>query len=75
MIGALLSSFLVFIVLGVPVAVALGGSSLLHVMLEGNTPHLVVVHRMMAGVDSFPLLAIPFFIMAGSLILLLGRKS
>jgi tripartite ATP-independent transporter DctM subunit len=67
MIGALLVSFLVFIVLGVPVAIALGGSSLLHVMLEGNTPHLVVVHRMMAGVDSFPLLAIPFFIMAGSL--------
>ena len=67
MIGALLVSFLVFIVLGVPVAVALGGSSLLYVMLEDNTPHLVVVHRMMAGVDSFPLLAIPFFIMAGSL--------
>jgi tripartite ATP-independent transporter DctM subunit len=67
MIGALLVSFLVFIVLGVPVAVALGGSSLLYVMLEDTTPHLVVVHRMMAGVDSFPLLAIPFFIMAGSL--------
>ncbi len=67
MIGALLISFLVFIVLGVPVAVALGGSSLLYVMLEDTTPHLVVVHRMMAGVDSFPLLAIPFFIMAGSL--------
>jgi tripartite ATP-independent transporter DctM subunit len=47
--------------------VALGGSSLFYVMLEDTTPHLVVVHRMMAGVDSFPLLAIPFFIMAGSL--------
>jgi tripartite ATP-independent transporter DctM subunit len=67
MIGALLTSFLVFICVGVPVAVALGGASLLYVMLEDNTPHLVVVHRMMAGVDSFPLLAIPFFIMAGSL--------
>lgn len=67
MIAALLVSFLVFIVLGVPVAIALGGSSLLYVILEDRTPHLVVVHRMMAGVDSFPLLAIPFFIMAGSL--------
>jgi tripartite ATP-independent transporter DctM subunit len=66
-IGALLTSFLVFICVGVPVAVALGGASLLYVMLEDSTPHLVVVHRMMAGVDSFPLLAIPFFIMAGSL--------
>jgi tripartite ATP-independent transporter DctM subunit len=67
MIGVLLVSFLGFIVLGVPVAVALGGSSLLYTILEDSTPHLVVVHRMMAGVDSFPLLAIPFFIMAGSL--------
>jgi len=67
MIGALLASFLAFICLGVPVAVALGGASLIYVMLEDTTPHLVVVHRMMAGVDSFPLLAIPFFIMAGSL--------
>jgi tripartite ATP-independent transporter DctM subunit len=30
-------------------------------------PHLVVLHRMIGGIDSFPLLAIPFFIMAGSL--------
>jgi tripartite ATP-independent transporter DctM subunit len=36
-------------------------------MLEGVQPHLVVLHRMIGGVDSFPLLAIPFFIMAGSL--------
>ena len=36
-------------------------------MLEGVQPHLVVLHRMIGGIDSFPLLAIPFFIMAGSL--------
>ncbi len=59
--------FLCLLIIGVPVAIALGGSSLLMVMAEGNSPHLVVVHRMIAGVDSFPLLAIPFFIMAGSL--------
>jgi len=67
MIAGLLVSFLILICIGVPVAIALGGSSLIYVMLEDSTPHLVVVHRMMAGVDSFPLLAIPFFIMAGSL--------
>jgi tripartite ATP-independent transporter DctM subunit len=67
MIAALLVSFVVLLCIGVPVAIALGGSSLIYVMLEDSTPHLVVVHRMMAGVDSFPLLAIPFFIMAGSL--------
>jgi tripartite ATP-independent transporter DctM subunit len=53
--------------IGVPVAIALGGASLLYVIVEGVQPHLVVVHRMVGGTDSFPLLAIPFFIMAGSL--------
>ena len=50
-----------------PVAISLAGASLIYVMLEGVQPHLVVLHRMIGGVDSFPLLAIPFFIMAGSL--------
>lgn len=67
MSAILILSFLIMLVLGVPVAIALGGSSLLIVMIEGTVPDLVVIHRMIAGVDSFPLLAIPFFIMAGSL--------
>jgi tripartite ATP-independent transporter DctM subunit len=64
---ALLGGFLLLLVIGAPVAIALAGSSLIYVMLEGVQPHLVVLHRMIGGIDSFPLLAIPFFIMAGSL--------
>jgi tripartite ATP-independent transporter DctM subunit len=64
---ALLVGFVLLLVIGVPVAIALAGSSLIYVMLEGVQPHLVVLHRMIGGIDSFPLLAIPFFIMAGSL--------
>jgi tripartite ATP-independent transporter DctM subunit len=64
---ALLVGFVFLLVIGVPVAIALAGSSLIYVMLEGVQPHLVVLHRMIGGIDSFPLLAIPFFIMAGSL--------
>jgi tripartite ATP-independent transporter DctM subunit len=67
MTGFLLFSFVGLLLVGVPVALALAGSSLIYVWLEGGTPLLVVVHRMVGGVDSFPLLAIPFFIMAGSL--------
>jgi tripartite ATP-independent transporter DctM subunit len=63
----LILGFLGLLVIGVPVAIALGGASFLYVALEGGSPLLVVVHRMVGGVDSFPLLAIPFFIMAGSL--------
>jgi tripartite ATP-independent transporter DctM subunit len=64
---ALIGGFLFLLVIGVPVAIALAGSSLLYVMVEAVQPHLVVLHRMIGGIDSFPLLAIPFFIMAGSL--------
>ena len=63
----LIAGFLLLLVAGVPVAISLAGSSLIYVMVEGVQPHLVVLHRMIGGIDSFPLLAIPFFIMAGSL--------
>ena len=42
-------------------------SSLLFVLVEGKVPDIVVMHRMINGVDSFPLLAVPFFILAGNL--------
>ena len=63
----LFASFLGGLLVGLPVAVALGGASLLYVALSGDLPLLVVVHRMVNGIDSFPLLAVPFFIMAGNL--------
>ncbi|CAM3360189.1 TRAP transporter large permease [Halomonas lysinitropha] len=55
------------LLLGVPIAVSLGGSSLLYVVLSGSVPEVVVAQRMISGIDSFPLLAIPFFILAGNL--------
>lgn len=60
-------AFLGLMLLGVPVAVALGGASLVYVWIDQSVPPLVVLHRMASGVDSFPLLAVPFFVMAGSL--------
>jgi TRAP-type C4-dicarboxylate transport system permease large subunit len=52
---------------GIPVAIAMAGSSLLYIVFSGNLPPFVVVHRMIGGIDSFPLLAVPFFILAGNL--------
>src|SRR5438046_4585331 len=52
---------------GIPVAIAMAGASLVYVMVSGNVPDYVVIHRMVSGVDSFPLLAVPFFIFAGNL--------
>ncbi|MFN6999608.1 MAG: TRAP transporter large permease subunit, partial [Elioraea tepidiphila] len=67
MTALLFLSFIGALMIGLPVAVALGGASLLYVALTGDLPLLVVVHRMVNGIDSFPLLAVPFFIMAGNL--------
>src|SRR5205823_5996439 len=52
---------------GIPVAIAMAGASLIYVMVSGNIPDYVVIHRMVGGLDSFPLLAVPFFIFAGNL--------
>jgi len=72
LVALMLASLLILIVIGVPIAVALAGSSLLYLVLanftgETSTPVITVIHRMVNGVDSFPLLAVPFFIMAGNI--------
>ena len=59
--------FLIFMAGGVPVAIAMAGASLVYIMSTGSLPPFVVVHRMVSGIDSFPLLAVPFFILAGNL--------
>src|SRR5438552_4751411 len=52
---------------GVPVFIALAFSSLLYTHFIANIPDFVILHRMAGGLDSFPLLAVPFFILAGNL--------
>jgi tripartite ATP-independent transporter DctM subunit len=59
--------FLLLMAGGIPVAIAMAGSSLLYILWTGNLPPFVVIHRMVSGIDSFPLLAVPFFILAGNL--------
>ena len=52
------------LIFGVPVAVSLALASLVYILIDGLPP-VVLVHNMINGIDSFPLLAIPFFILAG----------
>jgi TRAP-type C4-dicarboxylate transport system permease large subunit len=59
--------FLVLMAGGIPVAIAMAGSSLVYILISGTVPPFAVVHRMIGGIDSFPLLAVPFFILAGNL--------
>ncbi|CAB1085157.1 TRAP-type C4-dicarboxylate transport system, large permease component [Olavius algarvensis Delta 1 endosymbiont] len=62
----LLVTVFVLLIVGSPVTVALGVGSLIFILMEG-TPSVVVLHRMVSGIDSFPLIAVPFFILAGHL--------
>jgi tripartite ATP-independent transporter DctM subunit len=53
-------------VIGVPVAVALALASLAFVATNGMPP-MIVLANMVNGINSFPLIAVPFFILAGHL--------
>ncbi len=67
MISILFIAMFVLIIIGAPIAIALGGSSMLWVYLTQEIPDFAIIHRMVNGVDSFPLLAVPFFILAGNI--------
>jgi TRAP-type C4-dicarboxylate transport system permease large subunit len=63
----LFTSFLAALTAGLPIAMAMCIGSLVYIWLSGNIPPLTMIHRMVGGIDSFPLLAVPFFIYAGNL--------
>ncbi|MBN8201844.1 TRAP transporter large permease [Bacillus sp. NTK034] len=58
---------LVLFLINVPVAVALGLASMLVLMIQDNVPLMVIVQKMFTSTDSFTLMAVPFFILAGKL--------
>ena len=62
----LLLVFAVLMLVGVPIAFAMLGSSLLVIWLEG-LPLSIYAQRVSSGIQSFPLLAIPLFILTGNL--------
>jgi C4-dicarboxylate transporter DctM subunit len=63
---ALVATMLVLFGIGMPVAFAMGVAGLIFV-IAGDVPLVLIPNRMLAGVDSFVLMAVPFFLLAGSL--------
>ncbi|HWR62376.1 MAG TPA: TRAP transporter large permease [Clostridia bacterium] len=63
----LFGTFFILLFLSVPIGYAIGISSLLALIIHSNIPLLMISQNAVAGVDSFPLLAIPFFMLAGNL--------
>lgn len=62
----LFALFGIFIVLSVPVSIALGLSSVITLIVFADIPMMVVIQKIFEGVNSFSLMAIPFFILAGN---------
>jgi tripartite ATP-independent transporter DctM subunit len=67
MLIILIVSLLVLLLLGVPVGFSLLASTLLALLSEGTIPLQALPQRLALGLDSFPLLAIPLFILAGTI--------
>ena len=67
MTTVLFGVFVILVGIGVPIAFVLGIASLAAMYFVADYPMQVVVQRLFAGIDSFPLMAIPFFMLAGAL--------
>src|SRR5699024_10333779 len=63
----LIGGFILLIVVGLPIAIAIGLASLLGLGLFTDVPLALASQRMLAGLRSFPLLAIPLFVLAGAI--------
>ena len=59
--------FFILLILGVPIGYAIGISTLVNIVGFTDMPLMMIAQNSVAGVDSFPLLAIPFFMLAGNL--------
>ncbi|WP_419821340.1 TRAP transporter large permease [Anoxybacterium hadale] len=60
--------FAVLLIIGLPIAFVLGATGLTHLLILGNEAfYPVAIQRMFSGINSFSLMAIPFFVLAGEL--------
>jgi len=71
MSGWIIVGFMALALLGMPIAFALGFAALIAVLASG-IDLTMIPHRMMHSVNSFPLMAIPFFMLAGELMIKAG---
>jgi tripartite ATP-independent transporter DctM subunit len=60
-------SFIALLCISAPIIVALGGCSLAYALVMGNMPLTTLIQTTFGGLATFPLLAIPLFMLAGNL--------
>jgi len=65
--AVLFLSLVVALIINMPVGIAIGVSSLCAILADGRISSLYIVQQLVTSADSFPLMAIPLFILAGEL--------
>jgi tripartite ATP-independent transporter DctM subunit len=71
-VGTLLGLLAVCLTIGMPISHAMGLSAVLALALEGDIPLLLLAQRFYDALDSFPLLAVPLFVLAGEVMNVAG---
>ncbi|MGE4297099.1 MAG: TRAP transporter large permease [Desulfovibrionaceae bacterium] len=67
MVSSLFIAFFVFLAMGVPIAIALGVAGLLAIHFGSHMPFLILPQKVFNGINSFPFMAIPLFLLAGNI--------
>lgn len=67
MLTVFVLSFIVILGLGVPIAIGLGASAMVFVLLQEDLSLTMLIQTAFGGMSSFPLMAIPLFMLAGNL--------
>lgn len=65
--AVLFGTFALFLLLSVPVGIALGLSTLVTIVYSGSLPIPFLMKELVTAMDSFPIMAVPFFILAGEI--------
>lgn len=65
MIAILFGLFFVLVIVGLPIAFAIGLAGAATFLTQSGQPGFVVAQKMIGGIDSFPFMAVPFFVFAG----------
>ena len=65
--GMLFGIFALLLILGIPIAICVGLAAIVTLAVTGDVSLSVIAQRMYSATDSFPMMAIPYFIVAGSI--------
>ena len=75
MAAILIITFAIGLIVGLPVAITMGISGLTAVLIDGRFPPLIVPQYLFNGISSFPLMAVPFFILAAEIMTASGLTA